>query len=147
MKQYFLYILAIPFLLNSCQKTPINGDLDGQWCLLDQYTRTSSDSDYSNHYDKRSECIYWAFQLQLLSLRNTTAEFMARFAHSENRLIIDKIYIHGRDNDELITDANTTIFESVGIRSNATNFDIRRLDGSSLILTNDTDSLVFKKLN
>lgn len=66
-------------------------------------------------------------------LNGHTTETIARFNYDKDRLQITKTYIHFRDRDSLLTDANTSILQSIGIRGNASNYDIKRLTSSSMI--------------
>ena len=138
----------------SCSKLSTNGPIDGMWRLEEMYSKPFSTCNYYSEYiDKRSEGIYWKFQLNLLSITSTamlnghTTETVARFNYDKDRLQITKTYIHFRDRDSLLTDANTSILQSIGIRGNASNYGIKRLTSSCMILCSENDSLVFYKLH
>lgn len=148
--------ILFAFLLSTtvaCDKTPVNGGLDGKWHLLEMYSKADAGEEgYSIPSDKRAENIYWSFQLKLLHISSTgphngkTGDTFARFTYSGDRLSIDQTYIHFRDRDSLVTAAGTTVFEGVGIRGNATEYRISKLTGSDMILCSQRDSLVFFKI-
>lgn len=143
-------------LFSYCSNMPENGVLDGKWQLTEMYSKTTSNNDA--HYlatpttDKRADNIYWNIQLKLLyitsakPLNTFTTETVARFHYSGSTLQVGPTYIHYRDRDSLITNTNSTEFESLGIRGNATTYDIKRLNSSTMILCSQLDSLIFKKL-
>lgn len=142
-------------LFSYCSKMPENGALDGKWQLTEMYSKAStSDAHYiaTPTTDKRADNIYWNIQLQLLyitsaePLNTFTNETVARFHYSGSTLQVGPTYIHYRDRDSLITNANTTELVPLGIRGNATTYDIKRLNASTMILCSPLDSLIFKKL-
>ncbi|MGM9694531.1 MAG: lipocalin-like domain-containing protein [Alloprevotella sp.] len=149
-RNFFPFLLLLSLFL-SCDKMPTNGDLDGKWMLEHSFVRSAPDASFDVHADRRSESISWNFQLDLLSIRSDanhngeTAESIARFAVSGDRLDITKTYIHYRDRDVELTDPNTICLESVGIRGNADSYRIVTLSSGHLILCSDTDSLIFAK--
>ncbi len=138
-----------------CSKMPENGLLDGKWQLSEMYSKTThSDAHYvaTLATDKRADNIYWNIQLKLLyitsakPLNTFTNETVARFHYSGSTLQVGPTYIHYRDRDSLITNANSTELIPLGIRGNATTYNIKRLNASTLILCSSLDSLIFKKL-
>lgn len=142
-------------LFSYCSKMPENGALDGKWQLTEMYSKTTnSDAHYISTptTDKRADNIYWNIQLKLLyitsaePLNTFTTETVARFHYSGSTLQVGPTYIHYRDRDSLITNANSTELVPLGIRGNATTYDIKRLNASTMILCSPLDSLIFKKL-
>lgn len=142
-------------LFSYCSKMPENGALDGKWQLTEMYSKTTnSDAHYiaTPTTDKRAENIYWNIQLKLLyitsaePLNTFTTETVARFHYSGSTLQVGPTYIHYRDRDSLITNANSTELIPLGIRGNATTYDIKRLNASTMILCSPLDSLIFKRL-
>ena len=147
----FVY-LVLTFILASifsCSKMPTNGELDGQWQLLEINTRaTESDPAFSQTLSKKNDRIYWSFQLDLLMVQETkeTPLIFARFNHAEQFLDITKIYKNSRNEDSLITDPNTTMLIPIGIQGNAEKFKVEKLSSKHMILTTKFKQLVFKKL-
>ncbi len=142
-------------LFSYCSKMPENGTLDGKWQLTEMYSKTTnSDAHYiaTPTTDKRADNIYWNIQLKLLyitsaePLNTFTTETVARFHYSGSTLQVGPTYIHYRDRDSLITNANSTELIPLGIRGNATTYDIKRLNASTMILCSPLDSLIFKRL-
>lgn len=142
-------------LFSYCSKMPENGTLDGKWQLTEMYSKTTnSDAHYiaTPTTDKRADNIYWNIQLKLLyitsakPLKTFTTETVARFHYSGSTLQVGPTYIHYRDRDSLITNANSTELIPLGIRGNATTYDIKRLNASTMILCSPLDSLIFKRL-
>lgn len=142
-------------LFSYCSKMPENGALDGKWQLTEMYSKTTnSDAHYiaTPTTDKRADNIYWNIQLKLLyitsaePLNTFTTETVARFHYNGSTLQVGPTYIHYRDRDSLITNANSTELIPLGIRGNATTYDIKRLNASTMILCSPLDSLIFKRL-
>ena len=149
-----LYLLATLPLWVACDKTPVNGDLDGEWILQEIHSKTSpSDMQYNHkHTDKRQSPTFWNVAQQLIGINTPlelhngkTNDTFCRFAYSGNRLNITDNYVHYRDSDSLLTDSSIQLLTEVGIRGNATTFEIKRLSGSQLILCSEMDSLIFRK--
>lgn len=145
-----LFILA----LSSCSKLTDNGALDGKWRLCEMYTKPQTEkSQYiaTNLTDRKSAIIFWNIQLQLISISSNeklngyTNNTVARFSYNGTSLHVGPIYIHYRDRDSLLTDPAITTLVPLGIRSNATNFSIKRLNSTTMILCSQHDSLIFHK--
>ena len=158
MHRLFLTLSCLALLLGaatlaSCDKTPMNGDLDGMWRLTEMHSKTTADAPtYSLQADLGAQRIFWNFQLRLLSIQNhdglansETNETVARFEHSGNRLHVTHTYIHHRAEDILITDPATTQLEHVGIRGCSSSFEVKCLTSKRMVLCSERDSLVFRK--
>lgn len=158
MHRLFLTLSCLALLLGaatlaSCDKTPMNGDLDGMWRLTEMHSKPTADAPtYSLQADLRAQRIFWNFQLRLLSIQNhdslansETNETVARFEHSGNRLHVTHTYIHRRAEDILITDPATTQLEGVGIRGCSSSFEVKCLTSKRMVLCSERDSLVFRK--
>lgn len=158
MHRLFLTLSCLALLLGattlaSCDKTPMNGDLDGMWRLTEMHSKPTADAPtYSLQADLRAQRIFWNFQLRLLSIQNhdglansETNETVARFEHSGNRLHVTHTYIHRRAEDILITDPATTQLEHVGIRGCSSSFEVKCLTSKRMVLCSERDSLVFRK--
>lgn len=158
MHRLFLTLSCLALLLGaatlaSCDKTPMNGDLDGMWRLTEMHSKPTADAPtYSLQADLGAQRIFWNFQLRLLSIQNhdslansETNETVARFEHSGNRLHVTHTYIHHRAEDILITDPATTQLEHVGIRGCSSSFEVKCLTSKRMVLCSERDSLVFRK--
>ena len=154
MKKYlFPIFLATLACFAACEKNPTNGDLDGQWQLMEISTKdAASDTDYTQVLSKKDEGIYWNFQLDLLMIR-TMAEDLngytpftaARFVHPGKKFDITSTYIHFRESDSLLTDPSTRILEPIGITGNAEKFDVEQLNHKRMVLTTPVKRLTFRK--
>ena len=158
MHRLFLTLSCLALLLGaatlaSCDKTPMNGDLDGMWRLTEMHSNPTADAPtYSLQAVLEAQRIFWNFQLRLLSIQNhdglansETNETVARFEHSGNRLHVTHTYIHHRAEDILITDPATTQLEHVGIRGCSSSFEVKCLTSKRMVLCSERDSLVFRK--
>lgn len=158
MHRLFLTLSCLALLLGaatlaSCDKTPMNGDLDGMWRLTEMHSKPTADAPtYSLQAVLGTQRIFWNFQLRLLSIQNhdglansETNETVARFEHSGNRLHVTHTYIHHRAEDILITDPATTQLEHVGIRGCSSSFEVKCLTSKRMVLCSERDSLVFRK--
>lgn len=158
MHRLFLTLSCLALLLGaatlaSCDKTPMNGDLDGMWRLTEMHSKPTADAPtYSLQAVLEAQRIFWNFQLRLLSIQNhdglansETNETVARFEHSGNRLHVTHTYIHRRAEDILITDPATTQLEHVGIRGCSSSFEVKCLTSKRMVLCSERDSLVFRK--
>lgn len=149
-----LYTLLACALAVACEKTPVNGELDGKWKLCEMHSKpAATDAAYTQAADVQQEAIYWNFSLRLLSITSAgnlnghTQETVARFAYEGSSLSVTETYIHYRDRDSLIVDPQTTSLQPLGIRGNAARFRVAALTSSRLTLCSEMDSLVFRKLH
>lgn len=149
-----LILLSLTALCTSCGKTPVNGNLDGQWFMTERYCKASiSAPDYSEAMGNLQEQpVIWNISLRLLEIitpgythNSVTDRTTGRIVYEGDKLAVTQTYVHFRDRDSLITEPGTTCLESVGIRGNSANFRIATLSSSQLILCSDMDSLIFKK--
>ncbi len=156
MKSIYLTLLTIALTctLAACSKLSDNGKIDGKWRLEKIYHKASINAPYyTNESNLMSDNVYWNIQLNLLSITSTsphnghTNETIARFAYSDDHLQLTQTYVHFRDRDSLLTDPSTNVLEGVGIRGNASNYLIRSLTSSNMVLCSEMDSLVFYKLH
>ena len=131
-------------LLASCAKTPDDTTLEGQWQLTQAEYPTGT-------VDKKSEAIYWAFQLGLIELRSqyvgigTTGSAFCRYTYTGDSLLIPKIYYHTHTADSLLTDPSTLVLLPLGIRGNSAHFAVEQLNSSKMVLKNQTERLTFRK--
>lgn len=86
-----IYILLCTALFTSCQKEDHNGDLGGNWKLL-QIEELDTDS----IIDKRNEDCFWAIQLEMIvtsriNYPNTLDKAKGRFQHTGDSLFIQML--------------------------------------------------------
>lgn len=141
-----LYLMLLTIALAACDKLPENGDLDGQWQLTELHERHHTGPEDNGQYDVREQRIYWNFQLRMLQIQTTVGQYNAYFSHLDNRLVIPEIYRKEQNNDIPLTDPTTTELAYTGIRGNTANFKVNKLGKRQMILTSETDSLVFRKI-
>ena len=152
MKKYLILLWMMVITL-SCDKLPSNGDLDGQWQLMELNRKSSpTDEAYNEKSNVKDQKIYWRFQLDLLMIHTSKAKLngrtndtSARFRHQGGELQLTQTYIHEFDKDELITDPNTTILESIGITGNTETFKVEQLNNERMVLVNNKKQLIFRK--
>ena len=141
-----LYPALLAGTMTACDKLPENGDLDGQWQLTEIHDRQENvESDHSR-CNVREQRIYWNFQLRMLQICSPEGQYNAYFSHREGRLVIPEIYRKEQNNDIPLADPATTELEYTGIRGNTADFKVNRLGKRQMILTSETDSLVFRKI-
>ena len=131
---FSLFILSLfTLLLNSCDKVPINGDLDGLWQLTTIQTPEST-------RDVKSTRAYLSIQLHLSQWDNNGTTFYD-FAHAS--LHRDK-----NDDDDWITEEEMRggIMDAWGIHSLDARYRTRQLDSDALVLERADTVLYFRKL-
>lgn len=146
-------LTALTLLLCCCDKLPTNGELDGQWQLMQiEEKGETSEGGTSTSYSTKEQRIYWAFQLDLLNiytqlgnLNGHTPNTVGRFQHANGKLELPEFYIHFHNRDSLLTDPNTTALEHTGIRGNRASFQVELLNSKSMILSSDYNRLTFRK--
>lgn len=139
-------LLTLSVIIVSCDKTPVNGPLDGQWQIM-------SISTPEGQRDTRSTPAYLCFQLQLTQWsRPESRSFYAHFQHTADSIrFYDFAHVSNQavegDNDEWITPAemNNGLLDAWGIHSTDITFYVRRLDGSHLVLERADTVLTFRK--
>lgn len=153
MKKIFLVAFVAVLAMTACEKTPVNGALDGMWQLMEVSEKSAtSESGWAEAKSTKGEGIYWNFQLDLLvihsqhqPLNGYTFDTAARFRHEGGRLDVTEMYVHYDNRDSLITDPATTVFEPLYIRSNRASYTVEKLTDKQLILCSDFNRLVFRK--
>ncbi len=153
MKKIFLMAFVLMFALTACEKTPVNGALDGMWQLMEVSEKSlAAESGWAQAKSTKGEGIYWNFQLDLLvihsqhqPLNGYTFDTATRFRHEGGRLELTEMYVHYDNRDSLILDPATTIFEPLYIRSNRVSYSVEKLTSKQLILCSEYNRLVFRK--
>lgn len=131
--------LCLSFIC-SCDKKPMNDDLDGNWQLLDINYKNSTGI-YDSIVSKKEQKVFFAFQLKLMNVSN----ILSRFRYTKDSLFLYDFYRRGYPNDTLITDEHTKILNDVGIDGNKADFKIETLNSHTLKLSSDYAKLLFRK--
>jgi len=119
-----------------------NGQLDGFWQLktIDTLaTAGTCDMRYSN--------LTWAFQGKILELRNATnilRDYLMRFNHDGDSLIVNSPYIIARNSGDVRVD-NPLMLAPFGINRLEEHFHILHLSSSAMTLESDRLRLHFRK--
>lgn len=152
MKKRLIFCVAAISAFMACDKISENGNLDGQWQVMEIRYQTETGG-YDSVVDKKSEQIYWMFQLDLMGIRakvpgqfELSDNYRSRFSHVGNRLNVFDIYYHEWNvKDSLVTDEASTIFYPYGIRGNKVSFEVEQLTHDKMRLRSDYAILSFRK--
>lgn len=126
-----LIFTFVSFLtLTTCQKAPINGNLDGQWQIVSVYPEA--------HEIIIKERLYYCFYMHVCMLTYydgvlTTGNML----FENNKLFLDFPHANGYDTIKKL--------KQYGIYSNPTVFNIEHLDKNNLILQNDFATITLRK--
>lgn len=129
----------------SCDKLPMNGDLDGMWQLMS----VEMDGEVS---DVKSRKRYWSFQLHLVqfSRGDNTNRYFAHFKHKNDSLHIYDLCFPSEnftdsDDNVMFTESDVHILNQWGIYNLYNKFKVEKLDSDVMILKNDEMKLRFRK--
>ena len=138
---FYVYIIMVCCLISACDvESSDNGALDGFWQLA--YLEEGGE-----RVDMRQSGITWAFQGELLELRDVTKvnqTFLLSFEHGSGTLRVYAPFFLDRDNDDIPVD-NVNYLLPYGIRQLDERFSVVRLDGDAMILRSDHCLLEFRK--
>lgn len=146
--QYFsLCILSLfVLLLSSCDKVPINGDLDGLWQLTTIQTPEAT-------RDVKSTRAYLSIQLHLSQWEQGGTTFYSHFKHEGDSIRFydfthASLHRDKNDDDEWITEEEMRggIMDAWGIHSLDARYRTRQLDSDALVLERADTVLYFRKL-
>ena len=149
-RHIFCYCIAalLLILLASCDKVPMNGDLDGMWQLTNIATPDST-------RDMHTSGAYVSFQLHLVQwdeVSDHSRTFYSHFRHTADSLVFYDFAHpskHAVDNneDEWVTPAemHQGLFHLWGIHTTEARFRIRQLDSRHLRLESADTLLTFRK--
>ena len=142
------YLLFIPLLLLvSCDKTPVNGALDGHWQLTSIETPEASIQTKENH-------TFLSIQLQLAFWEDNSNKVLlySHFTHRGDSLhFFDLVHPSAHSVDDNTTQWVTAeeldrgLMNAWGIHSLDTRYYIRTLNSSSLVLEKADTLLCFRK--
>ena len=130
----------------SCDKLPMNGDLDGMWQLM----FVEKDGEVS---DVKSRKRYWSFQLHLTQFSRSgdnTNTYFAHFKHKNDSLHIYDLCFPSEnftdsDDNVMFSESDVHILNHWGIYNLYNKFKVEKLDSDVMILKNDVLKLRFRK--
>ena len=147
MKRLYLSLLLILIAVSSCDKVPINGDLDGFWQLMTIQTPDGV-------RDVKAKRVYTSFQLHLTEWDDLLDKrtFYSHFTHTSDSLIFFDIAHASKhavdDNqDAWVTpkEMDEGLFDNWGIHSVNPRFRILKLNSTTLELQQADTILVYRK--
>lgn len=147
-----LFILLLFALCISCDKVPMNGDLDGMWQLMVK-------EDANGAKNVKTDKIYMSFQLHLVQFDGPNKDnggkfhsrlYYGRFKHEGDSLFIYDLCHNSKnetatDNNEWITEAELDKLEQWGIYSLNNRYKVVKLDSDAMILRREDLVLTYRK--
>ena len=149
MKTSLLFLLVF-FLatLSSCDKTPMNGDLDGMWQLVSIETPQGATP-------MKERRVFLCIQLQLMEWWNPTSEnghYFSHFSHQNDSLYIFDLchastHTATGSDDQRVTAAEMAegAMENWGIHTLDTRYRVRHLNAKDLTLEKEDTVYAFRK--
>ena len=151
MKNIFFLLLCLVFFA-SCDKVPMNGDLDGMWQLMVK-------EDANGIKNVKSDKIYMSFQLHLIQLdgpdKDNGGRFRPRFYYGRFKHEGDSLFIYelchdsknetAADNNEWIKESELDKLEQWGIYSLNNRYKVVKLDSDAMILRHEDLVLTYRK--
>lgn len=132
LKYYYFLIPVFAAILFGCQKSSINGHLDGRWQIVEIATETETT-------DVLSQQLYYNFYLHVCDLSYYGGVLTAgNLFYDNSTIILDFPYINSEEGDMKL--------ERYGIYSNPVEFHVEHLDRKNLIMTEgDTIRITLRK--
>lgn len=130
----FLFILSLILMMISCDKPPINGDLDGMWKM--------TLIKYSVGEEMNPKRIFFCFEQNCIELSNkgeSPCNYIGLMNKESGIITIDNI----KDSNGNIKDIEK--LKQFGIFEMPTKFDIEKLNSSKLIIKSKDCILYFTK--
>lgn len=119
-------------LLSGCQKSSINGNLDGRWQIMEMEVN----GQVENMKDKR---LYYNFYLHVCNLTYYGGVFtVGNLRYENNEIYLDFPYINTPDRMEILR-------TNYGIYSNPVTFTVFFIDKKKLVIGNDESLITFRK--
>lgn len=132
-------------VLTSCDKTPINGPLDGMWQLMSVETPAGV-------VDTKAEHAYISFQLHTSQWNHANDRLYSAFRHSGDSLFFDRfrhLSLHrtAADDDEPVTTDELAdgLMDAWGIHTTSARFKVVRLTNEHLTLNRADTTLMLRK--
>lgn len=141
----FCFLMLMSTIV-SCDKLPMNGDLDGMWQLMS----VEKDGEVSN---VKSTKRYWSFQLHLAQFSESgdnINRYFAHFKHEGDSLHIYDLYFPSEnftntDDNIKFEESDVHILNPWGIYSLHNKFKVEKLDSDAMVLRSEGLRLKFRK--
>lgn len=131
--------LLFLLLLTACDKTDVNGDLDGNWQLTSWVDRLTGDTLATNHNRR----IYYTVKYDILQTRDLDRPYdtfhLSYFHYTNDSLFIDRTFHRPFDTEEPLDSLTQYGCTPDG------KFAIITLTSKRLVLSNDQNELTFRK--
>ncbi len=141
-------LVLIATALTSCDKTPMNGVLDGMWQLEQVRVGTAT-------AERRDSLVFVSFQLHLTQWdkKNTSQRYYAHFEHTGDSIrfydfaAAAKHDLSEGDNDTWLTPAQMSdgIMDEWGIHTTDARYRVIELNHQQLVLQAQDTTLTFRK--
>ncbi|MCM1107548.1 MAG: lipocalin-like domain-containing protein [Clostridium sp.] len=144
----------------SCDKLPKNGDLEGNWQLVEIGVTDENKVESVEHVKDKK--IFWVFQQDLLCIHfynyallpkepaedgtgmKEYSEFFGRFNHQGNTLNLTSLYVHDTRSTDRLLEADSRLLESSGIIGNHADYTVVSLNKESMTLRSGNTRLTFR---
>ena len=143
--KYICLIVAVFCVSVSCDKVPMNGDLDGMWQLMT--IKKNNDVENVKSYKR-----YMSFQLRLVQLGSIKDPycFYGYFKHTSDSLFIYKLTYNSQnatleDNNEWVTESDKDKLLPWGLYSLNNRFKVVKLDSDAMVLRREDLELTYRK--
>ena len=145
----FFLIISVISLMTACHmESSDNGHLDGFWHLVRVDTLSTDTLSIVGTSDLSQDYFFWAFQFQLLSVRNTQKspeEYFLRFQRQGDELVLSHPFqyvLQGKDAPV----ENIDLLRPFGINDQEERFRIVHLSSRRMTLQNNFLVLTMQKL-
>ena len=145
----FFLIISVISLMTACHmESSENGHLDGFWHLVRVDTLSTDTLSIVGTSDLSQDYFFWAFQFQLLSVRNTQKspeEYFLRFQRQGDELVLSQPFqyvLQGKDAPV----ENIDLLRPFGINNQEERFRIVHLSSRRMTLQNKFLVLTMQKL-
>ena len=145
----FFLIISVISLMTACHmESSDNGHLDGFWHLVRVDTLSIDTLSIVGTSDLSQDYFFWAFQFQLLSVRNTQKspeEYFLRFQRQGDELVLSQPFqyvLQGKDAPV----ENIDLLRPFGINDQEERFRIVHLSSRRMTLKNNFLVLTMQKL-
>ena len=145
----FFLIISVISLMTACHmESSDNGHLDGFWHLVRVDTLSIDTLSIVGTSDLSQDYFFWAFQFQLLSVRNTQKspeEYFLRFQRQGDELVLSQPFqyvLQGKDAPM----ENIDLLRPFGINDQEERFRIVHLSSRRMTLKNNFLVLTMQKL-
>lgn len=145
----FFLIISVISLMTACHmESSENGHLDGFWHLVRVDTLSTDTLSIVGTSDLSQDYFFWAFQFQLLSVRNTQKspeEYFLRFQRQGDELVLSDPFqyvLQGKDAPV----ENIDLLRPFGINDQEERFRIVHLSSRRMMLQNKFLVLTMQKL-